>query len=89
MGSFHKSASCWQTQKAKAEFSKLLRASQEKGDQIITCRDEPVAVLVSKRRYDQLVRKESSLLEFFQNAPLPNVDLPAKRRKDLPRQIPL
>jgi prevent-host-death family protein len=87
MSSFHKAPSYWQTQKAKAEFSQLLRASQEKGDQIITCRDEPVAVLISKKRYDLLVRQESSLLEFFQKAPLPNVDIPIKRRKDLPREI--
>ena len=77
----------WQTQKAKAEFSQLLRDSQKKGDQIITYRDEPVAVLVSKKRYDQLIRQENSLLEFFQKAPLPDVEISIKRRKDLPRKV--
>jgi prevent-host-death family protein len=85
--SFHKGTNLWQTQKAKAEFSKLLRDSQEKGDQIITCRDEPVAVLISKKRYDKLMRQEGSLLEFFQKAPLPNVDIPTKRSRDLPREV--
>ena len=87
MSSFQSSKACWQTQKAKAEFSKLLRASQEKGDQIITYRDKPVAVLISKKRYDQLITQEGSLLEFFQKSPLPNVDIPLKRRKDLPRDV--
>lgn len=87
MSSFHKGQTYWQTQKAKAEFSQLLRDSQQKGDQIITYRDEPVAVLISKKRYDQLIRQENSLLEFFQKSPLPNVDIPIKRRKDLPRDV--
>lgn len=79
---------CWPTQKAKTEFSRLLRDSQHRGDQIITTHNEPVAVLISKKRYDQLVRKENSgrknsLLDFFQKAPLPDVDIPIERNKDL------
>lgn len=77
----------WQTQKAKAGFSQLLRDAQTKGDQIITYRNEPVAVLISKKRYDQLMRQESSLLDFFRKAPLPDVDIDIKRNKDLPRDV--
>jgi prevent-host-death family protein len=83
----HSSETYWQTQRAKAEFSQLLRDSQQKGDQIITYRNEPVAVLISKKRYDQLVRQESSLLDFFRKAPLPDVDIHIKRNKDLPRDV--
>jgi len=83
----HRSQTYWQTQKAKAEFSQLLRDSQKKGDQIITCHNEPVAVLISKKRYDQLTRQENSLLEFFQKAPLPDLNIDIKRSKDLPRSV--
>jgi prevent-host-death family protein len=85
----YREQSYWQTQKAKAEFAKLLRDSQKKGDQIITYRNEPIAVLMSKKRYDQLLRKESSLLEFFKKAPLPDVNINIKRSKDLPRDVAL
>jgi prevent-host-death family protein len=75
------SSSCWQAKEAKTKFSQLLQDAQKK-DQIITLRDQPIAVLVSKNRYDQLVRKES-LLEFFQKAPLPEVDIAITRNIEL------
>lgn len=83
----HGGETYWQTQKAKAKFSQLLRDSQKKGDQIITYRNEPVAVLISKKRYDQLIRQESSLLDFFRKAHLPDVDISVKRSNDLPRDV--
>jgi len=87
MSSSNRGQTYWQTQKAKAEFSQLLRDSQKRGDQIITYHNQPVAVLISKKRYDQLTRQESSLLEFFQKSPLPDLDIDIKRSKDLPRDI--
>ncbi len=87
MSSSDRGQTYWQTQKAKAEFSQLLRDSQKKGDQIITYHNQPVAVLISKKRYDQLTRQESSLLEFFQKAPLPDLNIEIKRSKDLPRDV--
>ena len=59
----------WKSQDAKAEFSRLVRESSNQ-DQLITNREEPVAVVISKKRYDELTKKADSLLDFFRNANL-------------------
>ena len=79
----------WQTQKAKAEFSRLVKEAQEKGDQMISNRQEIVAVLMSKKRYNALTKRPTSLLSFFKKAPLPDVDLEIERAKDIPREVDL
>ena len=78
----------WKSQNAKAEFSRLVRESSNQ-DQLITNREEPVAVVVSKKRYDELTKKADSLLDFFRNAPLPEVEIEIERNKDLPREVEL
>lgn len=78
----------WKSQDAKAEFARLVRAS-EREDQLITNRDEPVAVLVSKKRYDELTKKSGSLIEFFRAAPFPEADIETGRDKSFPREVDL
>lgn len=78
----------WKSQDAKAEFSRLVRECSNQ-DQLITNREEPVAVVVSKRRYDELTEKAGSLLDFFRNAPLADVEIEIERNKDLPREFEL
>lgn len=79
--------SVWQTQEAKAKFSQLVKATLEEGDQFITSRGELIAVLISRERYDELTRPSGSLLEFFRNAPLQDVELKIERSRDLSRDI--
>ncbi len=78
----------WKTQDAKAEFARLVREAA-KQDQVITNRDEEVVVVMSKKRYDKLMKKPTSLLEFFKRSPLQEVDLDIERNRDLPRDIDL
>ncbi|MCC5832904.1 MAG: type II toxin-antitoxin system Phd/YefM family antitoxin [Chlamydiales bacterium] len=79
----------WQTQEAKARFSNLIKDALDKGDQFISFRGEPVAVVISMERYDELTKPANSLLDFFRNAPLQEVELEIKRSKELPRDISL
>jgi antitoxin Phd len=79
----------WQTQEAKANFSQLVKAVLEQGDQFITYRGELIAVVISKERYDELTRPVTSLIDFFKNSPLQDVDLEIERKPDLPRDISL
>lgn len=79
--------STWQTKKAKAKFSQLVKASLEKGDQFITFRKKLVAVVISKERYDELTRPKGSLIDFFKEAPLSDVDLDGLKRQAFPRDI--
>jgi prevent-host-death family protein len=78
----------WKSQDAKARFPELVREAKYQ-DQLITNRKEPVAVLVSKKRYDDLTKKPNSLLDFFRSAPLSGIDIEFERSKDFPREIEL
>lgn len=79
----------WQIQEAKAQFSQLVKAAEEQGDQFITYRGELIAVLISKERYEQLTQPLGSLLDLFREAPLQDVELEIERSKDLPRDVSL
>lgn len=78
----------WQTQRAKAELSRLLKDA-EKHAQFITNRNEVVVVVISKKIYDELTAPKTSLIEFFKKAPLPDVEIAITRSKETPREIDL
>ncbi|MBA3237134.1 MAG: type II toxin-antitoxin system Phd/YefM family antitoxin [Parachlamydiaceae bacterium] len=79
----------WQLQDAKAHFSHLVTLA-EKGESVkITRRGCEVAVLISKKRYDQLTQKKSGLLDCFLSAPFPDLDLDISRSKEAPREVEL
>ena len=84
-----KNNNIWQIQEAKAQFSQLVEDANKKGYQTITKQGEPVAVIVSKKEFDKMNRPKTSLLNFFKEAPFPEVELDMKRSKDLPREIDL
>ena len=81
--------SSWQIQEASAKFSQLVEQVKETGPQMITKRGDPIAVVISKERYDELTKPTSSLVDFFKSAPLPEIELDLTRSKDLPRDIDL
>ncbi len=79
----------WQLQEAKAKFSQLVETVSSDGYQVITKNGKPVVVVLSKEAFDQMTRPKNSLLEFFNEAPLPELDLDVERSKELPRAIEL
>lgn len=79
----------WQIQEAKAHFSKLINSLEVRGVQKITKQGEEVAVVMSKKEYDKLVRPKTTLIEFFENSPLSEMDIDVERSKDEMRDIDL
>jgi len=79
----------WQIQEAKTYFSKLIHCAEAYGLQIITRQGHEVAVVLSKKEYDKLVQPKTSLIEFFANSPLSEIDIDTKRSKDSMREVDL
>ncbi len=85
----HKANNSWQIQEAKAKFSQLVEDATEKGNQIITKNGVAVAVILSIKEFEIITQPKNTLLEFFLNAPCPDVELDTLRSKDLPREVDL
>ncbi len=79
----------WQIQEAKAHFSKLINSLELNGLQRITKQGEEVAIVMSKKEYEKLVRPKTTLIEFFENSPLSEIDMDFQRSKDEMREIDL
>lgn len=87
--SYNQKKNSWQIQEAKTYFSKLINAVESNGLQKITRQGEEVAVIMSKKEYDRLMRPKTSLIEFFANSPLSEIDIDTDRSKDLMREVDL
>jgi prevent-host-death family protein len=77
-------------QHAKAHMSELVQLATQSGPQEITVHGRPVAVVLSKRAFDQMTGAQLSLVAFMQNSPL--TDLPDEafaRNTSLTRSIDL
>jgi len=79
----------WQLQEAKARFSELVSEVEHDGYQTITKNGHEVAVILSMEDFEKLKKPKNTLLEFFQEAPYPDVDLDIERDDDLGREINL
>jgi antitoxin Phd len=79
----------WQIQEAKAHFSKLINSLELNGLQKITKQGEEVAIVMSIKEYEKLVRPKTTLIEFFENSPLGEIDIDIQRSKDEMRDIDL
>ena len=55
----------WQMQTAKARFSELVKHAAQEGPQEITLHGQSVAVVVSRKLFDQLSGNEQSLVDFM------------------------
>jgi prevent-host-death family protein len=71
----------WQLQDAKARLSELVKSSV-RSPQIITVRGEEIAVVLSMGTYREMTKPRQSIVEFFQNSPLADVEL------ELPECLP-
>lgn len=79
----------WQLQEAKNKLSEVVSEACKTGPQVITVRGKETAVVVSVEEFRILFRQQGSLLDFFQNSPLKNVDLDIERPRDFGRDIEL
>lgn len=77
----------WQLQEAKNKFSEVVNKAINEGPQEITRRGESAVIVLSIKDYKKLTKKKGSLVDFFKNSPLADLDL--KRAKDLPGDFSL
>jgi prevent-host-death family protein len=79
----------WQLQEAKARFSELVNEVEHGGYQTITKNGHEVAIIISKEEFENLRKPKNTLLDFFNDAPYPEVDLDIERDHDLGREVDL
>ncbi len=60
----------WQMQKAKTHFSDLVQCAKSDGPQEITAYGRPVAVVISRELFDQLIGNQDNLVDFIRRSPL-------------------
>ena len=77
----------WQLQRAKAELSKLIATSIEKGPQMVTRHGRPAAVVLSAADYRKLRRRRPDFKAFLRKAPLYGLRL--SRSRDRGRKVAL
>ena len=77
----------WQLQAAKARMSELVKRAQDR-PQEITLHGKSAAVVLSRAAYDQLAKKNVSLVDFIRSSPLYGVDeLDLDRDKSKTRKV--
>ena len=79
----------WQLQEAKARFSELVTEVEHDGYHTITKNGRPIAILLSKSEFEKTRMLKNSLLDFFRESPLSEIDLDIERSKDLGRNVDL
>ena len=82
----------WQLQTAKARFSEVFRLARSEGPQVITRQGKDRVVMISDEQYHQLVsraRQPKSIVQFFRESPLMEVELDLERARDQGRDFEL
>jgi len=79
----------WKLQDAKNQFSQVVETAIQKGPQVVQRRGKKVAVILSVKDYEKLVRPKTNLTEFFRKSPLYGVRLNLDRDRDTGREISL
>lgn len=78
----------WQMQEAKAKLAELVKQAQSQGPQQITVHGKPVAVVLSRERFEQLSQTGESLVAFMRRSPLYDLDeLQFERDKSSTREV--
>ena len=85
----HQEADVWQFQDAKAQLSKVMDTVQTTGMQTIIRNRNEVYIILSKEQYEKCISPKDSLLDFFMNAPCPDVDLDITRSQEGIREVDL
>jgi antitoxin Phd len=79
----------WQLQEAKNRLSDVVKRTRHEGPQTITVRGRDAVVLISVEEYEELTRPKQSLVEFFRESPLSELELDMERDQDVGREIRL
>ncbi len=79
----------WQLQEAKNKLSQVIHDAKTSGPQTITVQGKDTAVVISTEDYLKLTHKNDSLLKFFQESPLADVEIDLTRSKESGRKIEL
>jgi antitoxin Phd len=82
----------WQLQTAKAKFSELFRRARSEGPQYVTRQGKDAVVVLPAEEFERLNQRAGqprSLVKFFSQSPLANVDLDLERKPDFGRKIDL
>ena len=77
----------WQLQDAKNRFSEIVNKALRDGPQVVTRRGKKTVVIMSVEQYQNLVRPEVNIIDFFQQSPLRGGDLDLPRKKDSAREV--
>jgi prevent-host-death family protein len=76
--------------RSKRQALAVLSQAQWAGSQRITKHGHPIAVILSQRDYERLTRRDgASIVDFFANSPLSQIDLTERDRSDVGREIEL
>ncbi len=82
----------WQLQTAKARFSELFRLTRTEGPQLIVRQNKDGVVMITVEQFELLVARAhqvKSLVQFFRESPLVDLDLEFERSTDVGRDIEL
>jgi prevent-host-death family protein len=82
----------WQVQTAKARFSEVFRRARTDGPQRITRQGKEGVVMISDEQYQRLMAKShqpKSIVQFFRESPLADLDIDLERDQDTGRDIEL
>jgi len=80
----------WQLQDAKSKFSQLVDNAMRNKPQFVTKHGNNAVVVLSFEDYRKIIKPKTSLVTFFKNSPLSELDLDLSRNnKDFPRDIEL
>jgi prevent-host-death family protein len=79
----------WQLQDAKNRFSEVVKKALANGPQIVTKRGVETVIVLSVKEYRKLKRPKNSLVDFFKDSPLRDMDIDMTRSKESAREIDL
>ena len=79
----------WQLQEAKAQFSQLVNEVTKDGYHTITKNGQPIVVVISKDVFEKLSCQKQTIVDFFLEAPLPEIEIDIERNRDMGRDIDL
>ncbi len=79
----------WQLQDAKNRFSEVVKKALANGPQIVTKRGVETVIVLSVKEYRKLKRPKNSLVDFFKDSPLRDMDIDMTRSKETAREIDL
>jgi len=79
----------WQLQEAKNKFSQVVDCACKEGPQIVTRHGKETVVILSLEDYQELLKPQNSLVDFFAASPLKGLNLDLERNSSAPRPVDL